>query len=178
MSKIRTLISLGLLVFGLALVSPLAWAKAQGFKRQYGMAGCGLGSILMGKQDGQISAATTNGSTYNQLLGITFGTLNCLDEENKRLVDNVDGFLHINGPKLITEVVRGGGEHTQALAHLFGCQKDLQAPFDQALRKDFSAIFGQNKTTTQDVTDSLISTLLQDQTLRAGCRQIQGFHYG
>ena len=57
-------------------------AEAQGkksFARQYGMAGCGLGSLAFEPGEGQISAATTNGTFYNQFFGISSGTLNCVD---------------------------------------------------------------------------------------------------
>ncbi|MCB9072358.1 MAG: DUF3015 family protein [Bdellovibrionaceae bacterium] len=48
-------------------------------KKGYGLAGCGLGSVLFGAKPGgvQILAYTTNGSAGNQLFGITFGSLNC-----------------------------------------------------------------------------------------------------
>jgi len=47
----------------------------------FGMAGCGLGSMLIqsnGKE--QIFVATTNGSSGSQTFGITSGTSNCKDD--------------------------------------------------------------------------------------------------
>ena len=45
------------------------------------MAGCGLGSMLFKDNNNtkgvQSTAATTNGTFYNQYLGITSGTLGC-----------------------------------------------------------------------------------------------------
>ena len=45
----------------------------------YGMAGCGLGSILFGAKPGkiQILSGTTNGIYGNQTFGISSGTSNC-----------------------------------------------------------------------------------------------------
>ena len=48
---------------------------------QYGMAGCGLGSVVI-SDDGflQVFAATTNGTSYSQSFGITSGTSNCVEK--------------------------------------------------------------------------------------------------
>ena len=45
----------------------------QGFEPTYGLAGCGLGSMLIGSKPGivQIFASTTNGSFGTQTFGIT-----------------------------------------------------------------------------------------------------------
>src|SRR5690348_10000976 len=47
----------------------------------YGVAGCGFGSMLFGKQPGfiQVLAATTNGTFGSQTFGISTGTSNCTD---------------------------------------------------------------------------------------------------
>ncbi len=49
----------------------------------YGMAGCGLGSILFGETEnrgGQILAATTNGIYGNGTFAMSSGTSNCVPE--------------------------------------------------------------------------------------------------
>ena len=51
-------------------------AEAQ---RKYGIAGCGLGSVLFGTSGG-VFAYTTNSSSGNQVFGITSGTSNCLPD--------------------------------------------------------------------------------------------------
>ncbi|RYZ63378.1 MAG: DUF3015 domain-containing protein, partial [Proteobacteria bacterium] len=51
-------------------------APKRSFSRKYGTAGCGLGNMILGKEN-QVFAATTNGTLGNQSFGITFGTLNC-----------------------------------------------------------------------------------------------------
>src|SRR5690348_11977029 len=46
----------------------------------YGMAGCGLGSLVFGPNDApvaQVLAATTNGTFASQTFGISSGTSNC-----------------------------------------------------------------------------------------------------
>src|SRR6266545_2071443 len=66
----------------LAVLTTEARAQAPastGFEPSYGLAGCGLGSMLIGSKPGivQIFAATTNGSFGTQTFGITSGTSNC-----------------------------------------------------------------------------------------------------
>ena len=45
----------------------------------YGLAGCGLGSLVFESQPGfvQVLAATTNGTSWNNTFGMTSGTSNC-----------------------------------------------------------------------------------------------------
>lgn len=101
------------LVFGLAMTllifSDVGLAKKRRkrkvFKRKYGMAGCGLGSVLMGSRGAQISAGTTNGTSYNQSFGISFGTLNCIDSNKKMATDKMDHYLKGNTGMLAIDIV-------------------------------------------------------------------------
>lgn len=65
-------------------------AKAKAYSRPYGMAGCGLGSMVVGKNGGQVTAGTTNGSSSNQYFGITTGTLNCIDDSASEVAHKMD----------------------------------------------------------------------------------------
>ena len=62
-----------------ALVLSLVSFSGSAFAAGYGDAGCGLGSIVFGSEQGgvQVLAATTNGTFYSQTFGITTGTSNC-----------------------------------------------------------------------------------------------------
>src|SRR5437870_11441910 len=53
-------------------------------KATYGLAGCGLGSMVFGDQKGaiQILAATTNWIFGTQTFGITSGTSNCVESSS------------------------------------------------------------------------------------------------
>ena len=140
------------------------------FERNYGMAGCGVGSIVMGKSGGQISASTTNTTMYNQLLGITFGTFNCLDEENRQLVHSIDNFLKWNGGQVASEAVKGNGEHLVALAQIFDCNTSVLKNFTQTMHDDFEEIF--EVPVYREVTDSMIRVLIRDRDLRHSCSKI------
>lgn len=144
--------------------------------REYGMAGCGLGSILMGKNDNQVFASTTNGTTTNQYLGITFGTLNCLDAKNYDLFEKLEAYLQVNSTKVLAEAARGGGEHTKALAQIFGCAQHSQRDFDSAMQRDFSLIFRKDLN-IPDLSDSVTSALLKDEKLRESCTGVNYLAY-
>ncbi len=91
----------------------------------YGMAGCGLGSMVI--QNGgpaQIFAATTNGISSNQTFGMTFGTLNCPRGEALISVKEADQrvFVAVNYTALEQEMAIGRGEKLTAFSQLLGCE--------------------------------------------------------
>lgn len=105
----------------------------------YGMAGCGLGSIVIKSNSGaQIFAATTNGSTYTQFFGITSGTSNCVDGKRTAMEQKV--FIENNFAQLSIEASRGDGEHLRAFAELLGCDAQEFTDFSRANHSEiFSA---------------------------------------
>jgi len=93
--------------------------------KNYGMAGCGLGSMMMGKQGNQVLAATTNGSTGNsQSMGITTGTSNCTDDGVAMIDREQEMFTEANFELLKQDIAQGQGENLNALASLMGCNSD------------------------------------------------------
>lgn len=91
--------------------------------RGYGMAGCGLGSLVPAwKNDiSQVMAATTNASTSSQTFGITSGTLNCTDDGIVKLEKAQEVFVHYNQAGLEVDLAKGNGERIDAIATLLGC---------------------------------------------------------
>lgn len=89
----------------------------------YGMAGCGLGSMVPAwKNDiGQVLAATTNGSLSSQTFGITSGTSNCTTDGIVRADRAQEVFVTFNEEPLELETVSGTGERIRAIASLLGC---------------------------------------------------------
>lgn len=138
------------------------------FSRKYGMAGCGLGSMLFEPTGSQILAATTNGSTFNQLFGITFGTLNCEGGSLFSKADNMDRFIQGNKVVLADDIARGNGETIQALASLMGC-KGSQTELNSLLQSQFSAIFSRHDIEANFVTDNIITVIGNDKALSKAC---------
>ena len=100
------------LVLGMGLTGQ-AWAK-----RNYGLAGCGLGSVVIGSNGGQISAATTNSTFYSQAFGISSGTSNCIPTQEMAVIMKQEQFLAANLNTLQKEMAQGSGETLSECARL------------------------------------------------------------
>lgn len=138
-----------------------------GFARGYGLAGCGLGSMVMGNRDGQIFAATTNGTSGNQTFGITFGTLNCVGSPTSAKADNMDKFIVANKIQLADDIARGNGETLAGLAQIMNCKN-----FDKLgtiLQSNFSSIFTTHELAPNEITDNIITVVGQDAVLAEAC---------
>ncbi len=134
---------------------------------QYGAAGCGLGSLVFGNQQGgvQILAATTNGTFGSQTFGITTGTSNC---GAGLMASGTKNFVEANREVLAKDISRGTGEAIGALAVINACADSSK--IGAALQKNFSAIFPTENATSDEVTDAILKTLHTDAAL--GCGRI------
>ena len=135
-------------------------------KTGYGMAGCGLGSLLFGAKPGfvQVFAATTNSTFGSQTFGISTGTSNCVDTNQG--ATSARAFIQANREALAKDVARGSGETLASLTSIAGCA-DSKA-VSSTLQKNFKRIFPTSSVSSDQVTDSVLSTLKSDQTLACG----------
>ncbi len=137
-----------------------------GFSRNYGLAGCGLGSQVMGPKDGQIFAATTNG-TGMQSIGITLGTSNCIGTPTSAKADRMDRYIVANKVQLADDIARGEGETIQGLAQLMNCAAVTQ--LGSKLQSKFSTIFESHEMAANQITDRIITVVGQDGELSTAC---------
>lgn len=157
----------------LLVLTGIATAFASGskskktFSRPYGMAGCGLGSLVIPKQGSQVFAGTTNGTSSNQYFGITFGTSNCVDNGTGEVAHRMDQYIHVNKSQLAGDVAKGQGETIVALGQVMGCQP--QAPLASALKAHYQDIFNGDQT-TNIVTDNIITVIQNDESLSTQCK--------
>lgn len=108
----------------------------------YGMAGCGLGSLIFGPNDLQTSAATTNQSFNNQAFGITFGTSNCVGGGSKSIFADVQKqFFTDNYATLAKEMAQGDGETLVTLATMFGCDAASYHAFAHTMQTSYKDIY-------------------------------------
>lgn len=121
------------------------WVFSQAaFAAKYGMAGCGLGSLII-KEDGilQIFAATSNGTAGNQTFGITLGTSNCTPASKMAAISKQEHFITNNLNDLYIDMSQGDGEALRAFADTLGCDQDaypyLQKESKMHLKKIFTA---------------------------------------
>jgi hypothetical protein len=136
-------------------------SSLRGTKGRYGDAGCGLGSLAFGDQQGaiQIVAATLNG-TGIQTFGITTGTSNCSGISGGQATRI---FIEANREALAKDVSRGSGETIGTLTWLNGCA-DSKA-VGATLQKNFSVIFPSENVSTDAVTEAVIKTLKDEKML-------------
>ena len=144
----------------------------KGFSRQYGLAGCGLGSVVIGKHGMQTSAATTNNTFSNQMFGISAGTLNCLDAASAEVANRMDQFIIVNHSQVQGDIAKGNGETISAISSYLGCSES-SSEIGQTLKENYSTIFKKGNV-TNDITDGIINTILSNPTLSSKCNKIVG----
>lgn len=127
----------------LLLVAGIASSSAAA---SYGMAGCGLGSMVMGPQGNQVFVATTNGTFYSQFFGITSGTSNCAEDGVALEDSEARSFAEANFESLREEMAQGQGENLDVLASLMGCDA---AMLGQRVRADYGSIFDRSDVTPE-----------------------------
>jgi Protein of unknown function (DUF3015) len=137
-------------------------------KSTYGLAGCGLGSLVFGDQQGavQILASTTNGTFGSQTFGISSGTSNCV--ENAGGTSGARAFIEGNREILAKEAARGGGETITTLSAIAGC-KDAKA-VGATLQKRFARVFPSGNASAVQVSQNVIDELRADSSL--ACKNV------
>src|SRR3989449_4901251 len=134
-------------------------------KSRYGLAGCGLGSLIFGDQKGgiQILAATTNGTFGTQTFGISSGTSNCVESSGTQ---GARTFIEGNREALAKDAARGSGETIITLSAVAGC-KDARA-VGAVLQKRFAQLFPGEKTPVDQVSQNVIKELRSNSSLACG----------
>jgi hypothetical protein len=127
----------------LFLALALLGASSAHAEAPYGMAGCGLGSIVMGNKGGQISAATTNSTFWSQPAGITSGTSNCLEPSEFTAVEAQKTFFADNLEPLSVEMAQGQGRYLNTFADTLGCSVDVRPVLAATLKDSYADIFAQ-----------------------------------
>jgi hypothetical protein len=109
-------------------------------KRNYGMAGCGGGSVIVGPGGNQLTAASSNATSY-QSLGIFSGTSNCLPAKELAVIMKQEEFLAANLNTLQKEMAQGKGETLDAFASILGCPESLESEAKRTLIENYRTIF-------------------------------------
>ena len=154
------------LIVSLVLFTGVAVVALQAKAENYGMAGCGLGSMAFGNDNGkiQIVAATLNGSSGNQTFGITSGTSNCVD--NGATASAM--YIAVNQEALKKDIARGSGESLNGLSQIMKCGD--QSALNETLQKNFNTIFTSNAVKSEEMTKNIISTIHREPALQATCQ--------
>ena len=160
----RKLALLGVLA-GIMLGSSAAHA-------QYGMAGCGLGSLLFGKDNTtlmQILAATTNGTFASQTFGITSGTSNCTQGGVVKAEREQAAFAEVNFQDLKRNMASGGGEYLTSFSTLLGCEDAAKAPLFKMAQQKYESILPSETTTPVELVMNVKSEIKKTPALMNAC---------
>lgn len=155
----------GLIVVGSALSASAGTKKS--FSRPYGMAGCGLGSVLIGKEGSQLFAATSNNSSGNQTFGITAGTLNCVSGPKEEVATKSDFYIQSNRLTVQMDMAKGQGETLTGLSKVLGCANADQ--FGKTMKANYRTIFNKENGVTNKITDAIITVIQNDNQLAQQC---------
>jgi hypothetical protein len=131
----------------------------------YGIAGCGLGSIVFGAKPGkvQIFASTTNGLYGNNTFGITSGTSNC---DIPQMGQQAAVYIEVNKEIVKKEAARGQGDTLVGLSHILNCSNE--ALFSQKVQQNYGQIFGDDQS-SYGSTREILNTIKNNQDLAATC---------
>lgn len=131
--------------------------------------GCGLGQQIFAGQSGlaaHVLAATTNGTSFNQLFGLSFDSLECNGEKVVTAQFQRKVLVAGNFDNIARDAAQGGGEHLQSLASIMQIDDDDAQKFYQLAQVNYDELFGD--TNASDHTawlHKLDSTLSADPTL-------------
>ena len=131
-------------------------------------ADCGWGNMLFDGQSGfvpHILASTTNGSTYNNIIGAIAGTNGC----------SFDGALGYGGTSMISmsdfmddishDVAQGEGEALDALMVMIGIEHQDRSLFKKVAHENFDVIFSSADVTAKGMLSSLTEVMKNDAVL-------------
>jgi hypothetical protein len=157
-------LKLTLLFLTCFLIAPLfLTSNATAEEKPYGFGGCGLGSVIVGKDGPQVLAITTNG-TGTQSFGITSGTSNCVDSGVVKRKREARAFIEINQRQLANDIAKGGGETVVSLAHIYNCSQKSEGAFGSALQNHYQTIFPEATTTPDHIEATIRAVIIVELT--------------
>jgi hypothetical protein len=138
----------------------------------YGMAGCGLGSLLFGNDNTtlmQILAATTNGTFGSQTFGITSGTSNCTAGGVVKAEREQAAFAEVNFQDLKRNMAAGGGEFLMSFSTLLGCEDSAKPVFFKMSQEKLEVILPSEASGPMDLVAGLKTQIRADARLANAC---------
>jgi hypothetical protein len=147
----------------LFIIAALSLSSLAFAAKPYGMAGCGWGSQLMGKEGNQVLAATTNGTSGNQTFGISSGTSNCVTASEQTA--RIKNFIEANYESLITDMSKGQGDSLKTLSGFYGCNSET---FSTEMKNHYADITPAKNDATKVMVN--INKVIEDnKALNANC---------
>lgn len=149
-----------------AVSGPAAHAKG---KVKYGMAGCGVGSLIFEDDNAkwkQIAASVIDDYFLGgfRMWAITTGTSNCKTEGSG---DKAALFITMNKAALAKDVARGEGESVATLSTLMGCRDSVA--LNGALQRNYDSLFVDSARSGSEVRDEIKRVIKNDAAAQAAC---------
>ncbi len=150
------------IIAGLVLLSASTTASAVA----PGGENCGWGNMLFEGQTGlgaHIIASLTNGTSFNNTFGMTFGTNGC----------STSGTLTYGGASMVSsimgefseDVARGDGDAMDTVAVVYGVDKQDRETFAKVMHENFAVIFPSEDVTAAEMMASMEAVMKADATL-------------
>ena len=160
-------LSLGIAVSG----TSLAKKKKSGYKYPYGMAGCGLGALVVDRNEllPQLGAWFLNGIYSNQTYGITSGTSHCVSAKSMALREQ-EVYLKANFASVSKEAAQGTGTHLEAFADVMGCEVKDWDTFAKFSKKNYTLLFSDQD--VKSVLSSYRHEISNDDALAKSCSRV------
>lgn len=154
-------------------VTPAGRMSERYVQPTYGMAGCGLGSMIFKNnvRSEQWLASIFNDLIIPQSIVITTGTSNCVDVDEEQMQAEQEIFIDTNLHSLRLESARGDGENLRAFADLLGCQKEgLFDTFASSSQGQHSFIFSDAQPSA--IAERYREVLKRSRALKARCERL------
>ena len=121
--------------------------------------GCGLGSEIFKSGSKSVSsqtlASTTNQFLFNQMFGLSSGTVGCTNSGHFAQNERATLFANLNFDNLSQEMAQGGGEHLASLATLLGVPAEQQPAFFAMTQEKYATLVQSGETTPRAMLTSL-----------------------
>lgn len=151
------------LVIGLVVAA----ASSSAFAKDYGAAGCGVGSMIFNGQSGvgpHVLAATTNGFYGTQTFAMTSGTLGC--DVSGTIQSHASLYLIDGNMESVAEAIANGeGETLAALADTFKIDAQDRALFNKTLKNNFAQIYNSDSVSSTDVHNAILAVMKGEPSL-------------
>jgi len=151
---------------------PPGFGPPPGYAGFYGMAGCGLGSLVFGPINApgaQILAATTNATFGTQTFGITSGTSNCVSGGVVAMEHEQAAFAEVTFDDLKRDMAAGGGEFLTSFATLLGCEPAARPQLARMTQARYETLLPSESTTPVELVVHVKSAIAADPALAASC---------
>lgn len=151
------------------LMAMLCGSNAMAY--HYGMAGCGVGSLVFKDQAGpvQIFAATLNDLISPQTSAISSGTSGCTDNPASDN-DVTTTYIESNQEVLKKEVAQGRGESLNGLLTMWGCNNSQTV--GTVLQKNYQQIYSTSSVEAAQISQNMKSAIKSNQAAANACKTL------